>query len=62
MVTPVKTDLPSGIVGELVSWSQDHIDDHLLQIYRFIIIIIIILDMIHMILYDFFMLTFVLFF
>jgi hypothetical protein len=24
IVTPVKTDLPSGLVGELVDWSQDH--------------------------------------
>jgi hypothetical protein len=34
-VTPVKTDLPTGIVGDLVSWSQDHIEEHLLSIYRF---------------------------
>jgi hypothetical protein len=24
IVTPVKTDLPAGLVGELVDWSQDH--------------------------------------
>eukprot|EP01112_Ceratiomyxa_fruticulosa_P012371 TRINITY_DN3420_c0_g1_i1.p1 TRINITY_DN3420_c0_g1~~TRINITY_DN3420_c0_g1_i1.p1 ORF type:complete len:1058 (-),score=232.48 TRINITY_DN3420_c0_g1_i1:937-4110(-) len=29
IVTPVKTDLPSGLVGELFDWSQDHIIKHL---------------------------------
>eukprot|EP01102_Stenamoeba_stenopodia_P013684 TRINITY_DN4473_c1_g1_i1.p1 TRINITY_DN4473_c1_g1~~TRINITY_DN4473_c1_g1_i1.p1 ORF type:complete len:974 (+),score=221.89 TRINITY_DN4473_c1_g1_i1:104-3025(+) len=29
IVTAVKTDLPSGIVGELFDWSQDHIIEHL---------------------------------
>ncbi|KAN0041209.1 hypothetical protein ACTFIV_003745 [Dictyostelium citrinum] len=29
VVTPVKTDLPSGLVGELFDWSQDHIIKHL---------------------------------
>lgn len=24
VVTPVKTDLPTGLVGELFDWSQDH--------------------------------------
>lgn len=24
IVLPVKTDLPTGLVGELVDWSQDH--------------------------------------
>ncbi|EFA81758.1 phospholipase D [Heterostelium album PN500] len=33
IVTPVKTDLPSGLVGELFDWSQDHIIRHLHLIY-----------------------------
>src|SRR5687768_9691016 len=24
IITPVRTDLPSGVVGEFVDWSQDH--------------------------------------
>jgi hypothetical protein len=24
IVTPVKTDLPTGLVGEIFDWSQDH--------------------------------------
>lgn len=34
IVTAVKTDLPTGIVGDLVDWSQDHITQHLLHIER----------------------------
>jgi phosphatidylserine/phosphatidylglycerophosphate/cardiolipin synthase-like enzyme len=34
IVTPVKTDLPTGLVGELFDWSQDHIIDHLQVIHR----------------------------
>jgi len=34
IVTPVKTDLPSGLVGELFDWSQDHIIEHLHLIYN----------------------------
>ncbi|GAM27224.1 hypothetical protein SAMD00019534_103990 [Acytostelium subglobosum LB1] len=33
IVTPVRTDLPSGLVGELFDWSQDHIIRHLHLIY-----------------------------
>ncbi len=33
IVTAVKTDLPSGIVGEMVNWSQDHITQHLLHVH-----------------------------
>ena len=29
VVTPIKTDLPTGVVGELFDWSQDHIIHHL---------------------------------
>lgn len=32
VVTPIKTDLPSGLVGELFDWSQDHIIQHLTMI------------------------------
>lgn len=34
IVTPIKTDLPTGIVGEFFNWSQDHIIDHLQLIYQ----------------------------
>jgi len=34
IVTPVKTDLPTGLVGELVDWSQDHIIQHLNSIKK----------------------------
>ena len=34
IITPVKTDLPTGLVGDLVDWSQDHIISHLHQIYK----------------------------
>ncbi len=33
IVTAVKTDLPSGLVGDLVRWSQDHITQHLLHLH-----------------------------
>lgn len=32
VVTPIKTDLPTGVVGELFDWSQDHIIQHLTMI------------------------------
>lgn len=32
VVTPIKTDLPTGLVGELFDWSQDHIIQHLTMI------------------------------
>lgn len=28
IVTPIKTDLPSGLVGEIFDWSQDHSMEH----------------------------------
>jgi hypothetical protein len=28
-----QTDLPSGIVGDMVNWSQDHITQHLLHLH-----------------------------
>jgi phospholipase D1/2 len=34
IVTAIKTDLPTGLVGDLVDWSQDHITQHLLHIER----------------------------
>jgi len=34
IVTPIKTDLPTGLVGEFFDWSQDHIIDHLNVIYQ----------------------------
>lgn len=34
IVTAVKTDLPGGIVGDIVNWSQDHITEHLQHIYK----------------------------
>mmetsp|Transcript_9273 Transcript_9273/g.28660 ORF Transcript_9273/g.28660 Transcript_9273/m.28660 type:complete len:930 (+) Transcript_9273:154-2943(+) len=34
IVTPVRTDLPSGVVGHVFSWSRDRMLDHLLDIYR----------------------------
>ena len=34
IVTAVKTDLPTGLVGDLVDWSQDHITQHLLHIEK----------------------------
>lgn len=34
VVTPIKTDLPTGIVGEFFNWSQDHIIDHLQLLYH----------------------------
>jgi len=33
IVTAIKTDLPTGLVGELFDWSQDHIIEHLQLIY-----------------------------
>eukprot|EP01119_Soliformovum_irregulare_P018865 TRINITY_DN5871_c0_g1_i2.p1 TRINITY_DN5871_c0_g1~~TRINITY_DN5871_c0_g1_i2.p1 ORF type:complete len:541 (+),score=138.32 TRINITY_DN5871_c0_g1_i2:1159-2781(+) len=29
IITPIKTDLPTGVLGEWVDWSQDHITQHL---------------------------------
>jgi len=34
VITPVKTDLPTGFVGDLIDMSQDHIIDHLNLIYQ----------------------------
>merc|ERR1711963_496384 len=34
IVTAVKTDLPTGILGDLFDWSQDHIIDHLHLIHQ----------------------------
>ncbi len=34
IVTAIKTDLPTGLVGDLVDWSQDHITQHLLLIQK----------------------------
>lgn len=34
IITPVKTDLPTGVVGDLIDMSQDHIVDHLQLIYQ----------------------------
>ncbi len=34
IVTAIKTDLPTGIVGDIVDWSQDHITQHLLHIEK----------------------------
>ena len=34
VITPIKTDLPGGIVGDFIDWSQDHIIDHLQLIYN----------------------------
>jgi len=34
IVSPIKSDLPTGLVGDLFDWSQDHIIEHLHLIYN----------------------------
>jgi len=34
IIAPVKSDLPTGLVGELFDWSQEHIIEHLHLIYN----------------------------